>query len=201
MLIGSAVLVAEQVASAELIQRARDHVRRSEFDAGRMLAVDAEEIARAADDQVTRAEALVIIANIWRRQDACAESLETALRAVEISRDIGALAIEARARCEITRVLLTTGDCSEGLQEALKALNLAEASGDMNATVAALTALGNVHLALEQHELAMEACERAAEMARMTGDEIAGGALQDTIACALLGIGERARAEGDRAAE
>lgn len=192
---GSEIAVAERVTPAELLQRGRDRLRASEYDD----AVELASQAAAGDDPSVRAEALSVLANCRRLRDEYPEALELALRAAEASREIGHPAAEARARSEVARALLSSGETDEALVESLSALELAEVGGDLSAYVTALTAVGNVYLALQQFDLAIQLCERGAETARLVGDEIANAALQDTVACALMGQAEAARAEGDEA--
>ncbi len=194
---GSDVTAAERATPAELIVLSRERLRRSDPEAARVMAVEAEAFAREAGDRAARAEALTIIANCLRLRDEYPEALAVALQAVGLCREVGDPAAEARARGEIARVLMATGDTAEALQESLAALEMAEASGDLDAFVAVLTSVGTVYLTLQQWDLAVELCERAAETARLVGDEIANGALLDTAACAVVGLAMTARAEGD----
>ncbi|WP_433378604.1 diguanylate cyclase [Actinoplanes sp. CA-142083] len=190
---GSEIAVAERADPAELLARSRDMLRVSEYEA----AMDLASRAAAGDDPLVRAEALSVLANCRRARDEYPEALELALRAAEAGRETGYPAAEARARSEVARALLASGETDEALLESLSALELAEAGGDLSAYVTALTAVGNVYLALQQFDLAVQLCERGAETARLVGDEIANAALQDTVACALMGIAEAARDEGD----
>ena len=192
---GSEVAVAERVGPAELLLRCRDLLRVSQSDEAMALA----ESALGEAEGAVRAEVLAVLANCRRLRDEYPEALEYAARATELARAAGNPAAEARARSELARVLLATGEIDEGLRESLTALELAEASDDLNAYVTALTAAANVYLTLQQFDLAVQLCERAAETARLLGDEIANGALQDTVACALIGVAEAARADGDEA--
>jgi diguanylate cyclase (GGDEF)-like protein len=196
---GSEVAVAAPATPAALLLLSRDRVRLSESTAAMALATEAEALALATGDRAARAEALAILANCHRLRDEYPEALVYALQAVDLSRELGDPSAEARARSEIVRVLLGSGDTTEALEEGLRALELAEAGSDLNAYAVVLNAVGIVYLSLQQFDLAIELCERAAETARLVGDEIADSANQDTIGCALMGIAGAARAEGDEA--
>jgi diguanylate cyclase (GGDEF)-like protein len=193
---GSEIAVVERVTPAELLVRSLDRLRVSEYEAAMALAQEAADRGEAAD----RAEALWILATCRRLRDEYPEALEYALRATELCREIGDPSAEARARSEVSRALLASGETDEALGESLVALELAEAGADLSARVAAMTAVGNVYLALQQFDLAIQVCERGAEMARLIGDEIVNAALQDTVACAIMGQSNTARAQGDEAA-
>jgi tetratricopeptide (TPR) repeat protein len=122
---GSDVTAVGRATPAELIVLSRDRLRRSENDAAKATAGEAEEIARTTGDRAAQAEALTVIANCWRLQDDYPEALEVALRAVVLCRELGDLAAGARARSTIARVLMGTGDTAEALQECLAALEMA----------------------------------------------------------------------------
>ncbi|MEV6299323.1 GGDEF domain-containing protein [Actinoplanes sp. NPDC051861] len=182
---------------AELITRGRALLRGFDVAAAMALAAEAEAAAHATGDRSVLAEALLIVATCRRYRDEYPEALTAALRAVELFRGLGLPAAEARARGEVARLLVSSGEPAEALPECLTALELAEAGGDLGAFVPVLTALGCVYLALQQLDLALEACERGAETARLIGDEYADGILHDTAACVLLAMAEQARANGD----
>ncbi|MCU7726465.1 diguanylate cyclase [Actinoplanes sp. KI2] len=193
---GSEIAVVERVTAAELLQRSRDALRGSEHETARALAQEAADRGGPAE----RAEALCILATCRRLRDEYPEAIEAALRATELCREIGDPSAEARARSEVARALTASGETDEALGESLAALELAEAGADLGARIAAMTAVANVYLVLQQHDLAIELCERGAEMARLLGDEIANGALQDTVSCALLMQSQVARTRGDEQA-
>jgi diguanylate cyclase len=157
----------------------------------------AEAVVAAGADTRIRAEALSLLAACEHRLDDYAAAMDTAVRAIDLWRELGDPGGEAGVRATVARVLILTGDMDEALQEALAALEMADVAGDLQARLAALTAVGIVHLSLHQHDLSMEYCERAAETARLLDDEAMHGSLMDTIGCVYLSMAYAARAAGD----
>jgi diguanylate cyclase (GGDEF)-like protein len=183
--------------ASELLIQAQAHVDRSDTRTAKMLATDALTPRRSGGDRGIRARALTIVAVCDRLEDRYPESMAAGLAAIELCREIGDLAIEARARSAVARVLLVVGETDEAVKESHLALDAAESSGDLTSCMTALITLGTVCITTSHFELALAYCERASETARMISDEVAVGALMDTTACAYLGQADEARASGD----
>ena len=182
--------------ATELLRRSQELLDRCDARNARALATR----ARSVDDQpATQARALAIVSVCDRMEDKYPEGMSAGLAAIELSRAAGDLATEARARSGVARILLVAGETEDAVQESHLALDAADASGDLSARMNALTTIGVVCLSVENFDLSLAYCERAAETARMIGDEVAGGALMDTMACAYLGHADAVRAAGDEA--
>jgi diguanylate cyclase (GGDEF)-like protein len=182
--------------ASELLIQAQEHVDRSDPRTARTLATRVLTLRRSGGDRRIRAWALTIVAVCDRMEDRYPESMAAGLAAIELCRETGDLAIEARARSAVARVLLAVGETDEAVKESHLALDAAESSGDLTSCMTALTTLGTVCISANHFELALAYCQRASETARMIGDEAAAGALMDTAACAYLGQAAAARASG-----
>ncbi|MFB9441484.1 GGDEF domain-containing protein [Dactylosporangium vinaceum] len=188
---GSEVAVAGVGTPARLIRLSRERLAVSDPEGARALA------EQARTDPGARAEALSIIATCRRLRDEYPDALAAAQEAAELARAGGDPAVEGRARSEAARALLAAGETSEALQESTAALALAESSGDLAATIPAMAAVSYVYLVMQQFDLAVQLCERGAEMARLVGDELAEGVMLDTGGCATAALAIAARAVGD----
>ena len=184
---------------SELLLQAQEQLDRCDGRNARLLANRVLTLARSTEDGGTQARALAILAVCGRMEDRYPEGLAAGLTAVELSRAAGDLATEACARSSVARILLVTGETEEAVKESHRALAVADSSGDLAARMKALTTIGTVCWSINNFDLSLAYCERAAETARMIGDKVAGGALMDTMACVYVGYAEAARADGDAA--
>jgi diguanylate cyclase len=182
----------------ELLTQAQDRLDLHDTKAARTLAWRAMTHARPRDLRPTRARALTILAVCDRLEDRYPEGTAASLAAIDLAREIGDLATEARARSGLARIMLAVGETEEAVRESRTALELAEASGDLTTCMIAMTSFANVCIWTDQLDVALEYCERASEIARMIGDDIAVGMLMDTTACVYVGQGDAARERGDQ---
>lgn len=178
-----------------MVSEAESLVERSEHGPAEALASRAEALARSSGDRHTLARALSVLARCRHLRDEYPLAIQTALRAVNLWRELDDIAGESRVRAGISRMLLAIGETADALTEGIAALELSGA--DLRSRMTALTATGVVYLSLEQFDLSLTFCERAAETARLLGDEIANGALLDTLACVYLGMAAARRDAGD----
>ncbi|GAA1639505.1 hypothetical protein GCM10009828_080020 [Actinoplanes couchii] len=179
-----------------LLTRAMVHFGHAEHAAARELAV----MAAASGDQNLRARALTLLVRCHQMLDEQVEALALARDALEVCWAIGDTASEAIVHATVARILLITSDPVSAMAEIMTALEVAEGSGDLTARMTATATAGTVYYYLEQLDHCFEFCERAAEMARMLGDEVTNGAMIDTMACANMSLAEQARAAGDETA-
>ncbi|SFF72956.1 diguanylate cyclase (GGDEF) domain-containing protein [Actinoplanes philippinensis] len=185
------------VASAdELLQRAVVHFERSDPAAAREIAT----VVAAGDDPVLQARALALLVRCHLVLDEHVEVLALAREALDVCWRIGDRASEAIVHATVARSLLFTSDAVSAMEEIMTALEVAEASGDLAARMLATGTAGTVYYYLEQFDHCLEFCERAAEMARILGDEVTNGAMIDTMACANMCLATAARAAGDEEA-
>ncbi|MEV6631743.1 GGDEF domain-containing protein [Actinoplanes sp. NPDC051470] len=170
------------------------------FDTTAALAVAERIVAEARTGrhpEAVLARALTVVAGARRGQDEYPESMKAALEALEIWQRIGDLAGEAFVRCVAARVLVAVGQGDEAIAEADRALVTADQAGDRAARIRARTTLGAVCVGIQQFELSVEHCLRGLDLARGFSDDIAVGALLDTMACGHIGLAEHARAAKD----
>ncbi|MFG1603213.1 diguanylate cyclase [Actinoplanes sp. NPDC049265] len=184
------------------VSEALDHAqeRLDWFDTSTALAVAGrvvEEARAGVHPEPVLARALTIVAWAHRGQDEHPESMKAALEAIEIWQRIGDQAGEAIARCAAARVLVAVGQGDEAIAEADLALVTADGAGDRAARIKARTTLGAVCVHIAQYELCVEHCLRGLDLARGHADDLAVGALLDTMACGHIGLAEHARAAGD----
>jgi diguanylate cyclase len=189
--IGDLQLVA--VSPADLLKQAAAHFDRSDPAAARELATT----VAAGDDQALRARALTLLVRCHLVLDEHVEALALAREALDLCWRIGDRASEAIVHATVARSLLFTCDPVSAMEEIMTALEVAEASADLTARMLSTGTAGTVYYYLEQYDHCLEFCERAAEMARIIGDEITNGAMIDTMACANMCLAEAARTAGD----
>jgi diguanylate cyclase (GGDEF)-like protein len=181
---------------AAVLRRAQDHLDRSEPTLAKDLVLSVDESA----DPAVRARALSILARCHQMLDEYAEGMTVAGQALALCQTLEDRAGEAVVRAIVARMLIATGDIGDALVEVLTALEVAEASGDLAASMTVLGGAGIIYLYLDQLGECLEFCERAAETARLLGDELTNGAMLDTMACANMGLADTARADGDELA-
>jgi len=187
----------KDMASVELHSTIELHLLRGDDAAARMACTQALERARAQGDRRAEADAEFGAAFCAYQADAYDDALLAAARAIGIYGDLGLPAGEAECRALVSRILQFSGDFGEALQEGMRAQALAEASGDAQAQYSALMAIANLHLVLAQWEPAISCGERAAEMARLLGDDLRQARALDTLGCVWGGMAEEAREAGD----
>ncbi|BEL03642.1 hypothetical protein Q0Z83_018330 [Actinoplanes sichuanensis] len=178
---------------ADLLQQALVHFDQSEPLSARELATTVAE----GDDDALRAQALALLVRCHLVLDEHVEVLALARDALDLCWRIGDRASEAIVHATVARSLLFTCDPVSAMEEIMTAIEVAEASGDLTARMLSTGTAGTIYYYLEQYHHCIEFCERAAEMARILGDEITNGAMIDTMACANMCLAEEARAEGD----
>jgi len=194
-ILGPDVRPATEFSADALLRRANSHFDRSDPIAARDLA----QTVAAGDDPFLRARALAVLVRCHMVLDEHVAGLTLAREAIDQCRRIGDQASEAITRAAVARIL-TTSDPADALAEIVTALEVAEASGDLTARMTVIAAAGTVCYYLEQLDRCFEFCERAAELARLLGDEVTNGAMIDTMACANMCLAEAARNAGDEAA-
>ncbi|GAA1616523.1 tetratricopeptide repeat-containing diguanylate cyclase [Actinoplanes couchii] len=151
----------------------------------------------AGDDPALRPRAMALLVRCHQIRDEQVEALALAHRALEVCWAAGDTASAAMIHATMARILLVTSDPVTATAEIMTALEMAEAAGDLTARMWTCAAASVVYFYLEQFDQCFEFCERAAEMARLVGDEVTHGAMIDTIACANMALAEAARAAGD----
>ncbi|SDT19917.1 tetratricopeptide repeat-containing diguanylate cyclase [Actinoplanes derwentensis] len=186
----------DSASPADLLARAVVHFDRSETVAARDLAL----AVAGSGVPALRAQALTLAVKCHQVLDELVEALALAAEAFEVCWAIGDTASEAVVHATVARILLITSDPVSATAEIMTALEVAEASGDLTALTAATAIAGVVYYYLEQFDHCFEFCERAAEMARLLGDDNTNGAMIDTMACANMCLAENARKAGDEPA-
>jgi diguanylate cyclase len=181
------------VSPADLLKQANGHFDRSDPVAARELATP----VAAGDDGALRARALTLLVRCHLVLDEHVEALALAREALDLCWRIGDRASEAIVHATVGRSLLFTCDPVSAMEEIMTALEVAEASADLTALMLSTGTAGTVYYYLEQYDHCLEFCERAAEMARILGDEVTNGAMIDTMACANMCLAEAARTAGD----
>ncbi|HWS36767.1 MAG TPA: tetratricopeptide repeat-containing diguanylate cyclase [Actinoplanes sp.] len=180
---------------ADLLAGAFEHFSRADTATTRRLA----SAVVAGDDPALRAQAMALLVRCHQILDEQVEALVLAQEAFEVCWAIGDTASEAIIRGTVARILLVTTDPVTAMAEIMTAMELAEASGDLRARMSVTATASVVYFYLEQFDHCFEYCERAAEMARLLGDDVTNGAMIDTMACANMALAESARAAGDEA--
>ncbi|WP_433789002.1 tetratricopeptide repeat-containing diguanylate cyclase [Actinoplanes sp. CA-252034] len=178
---------------ADRLSQALVHFDHSDPVAARELAT----AVAAGDDPALRARALALLVRCHLVLDEHVEVLALAREALDVCWRIGDRASEAIVHATVARSLLFTCDPVSAMEEIMTALEVADASGDLTARMLSTGTAGTVYCYLEQFGQTLEFCERAAEMARILGDEITNGAMIDTMACANMCLAEEARSAGD----
>jgi diguanylate cyclase (GGDEF)-like protein len=195
--VGAAARPEGGLTARELLNQAQERLDRHDTPSARALALWAITRAGPRELRSTRARALTITAVCDRLEDRYAEGTAASLAAISLAQMTADLATEARARAGLARILISVGEAEEAVREARTALEVGEASGDLTSCMIAMTAFANVCIWMGQLDVALPYCERASEIARMLGDDVAAGMLMDTTACVYGGQADQAREKGD----
>ncbi|MFC4065810.1 diguanylate cyclase [Actinoplanes subglobosus] len=190
---GTGLRLPAQSRADVLLGQAIAHYDRSDPVAAQELA----KVVADGDDPVLRARALTLLVRCHLVLDEHVEALALAREALDLCWRIGDRASEAILHATVGRSLAFTGDPVSAMEEIITALEVADASGDLTARMTATGTAATVYYYLEQFDVCIEFSERAAEMARILGDEVTNGAMIDTMACANMCLAEAARSAGD----
>jgi diguanylate cyclase len=178
---------------AVLLRSAQNHLDRSEPAVAKALVLS----VHSNEDPAVRIRALSLLARCHQMLDEYAEGMAVASEALTLCQQQEDGSGEAVIRAIVARMLVAAGDTDSALVEVVTALEVAEANGDVTALGKVFASAATVYYYLEQFGDCLKFCERAAEIARMLGDEPTNCVMLDTMACANIALASAARSEND----